>query len=258
MSVKTTRFSGADWGDQLRTVNLIGVGGIGSWTALNLARIGHELYLIDADSVDETNVTGGQMYRNTDVSKTKVSAVETICREFGCTNPIYGLADWYKGEELYETFERTEGFEFFPKIIVNGLDNMKTRKQTFEDWKKYCDICTEEENKQNIFIDGRLNCEMWEIFTMRGDNKRAMAKYAEEYLFSDAESPDLDCTNKQSTFGAMSISASITATLCNLLTNEKLGVEFREVPFYQRSYFPLFESRKEVVSEAVEIKSETI
>src|SRR3954465_14305021 len=89
MAQRTTRFSGADWADQLRTIILVGVGGIGSWTAINLARIGHTLHIVDPDIVDETNVNGGQAFRNADIGTRKVLAVSALCRTFGTINPIY-------------------------------------------------------------------------------------------------------------------------------------------------------------------------
>lgn len=255
MATKTTRFSGADWSDQLRTINIIGVGGIGSWTALNLSRIGHKLMLIDPDEVDETNVTGGQMYRRKDIGHSKCSAIESTCRDFGATSPIYSAAELYSPDYIFDYGDdfTEDTDEMRVKIVVLGLDNMSTRKEVFSDFKRYCEQCTEEENKKNILIDGRLNCEMWEIFTIQGNNKDAMDKYENSHLFTDAESEELDCTNKQSTFGAMSISSAITATLCNFLTNEKLGMDFREVPFYQRLYMPIFKHEKEEVIPSLEL-----
>lgn len=235
MSVKTTRFSGADWADQLHSIMLVGVGGIGSWLTLNLSRIGHEIYIVDPDTVDETNVTGGQMYKQAQVGQKKVHAVQQLCRELGASNEITAVDDFFK-----EDTGMTD-------ICITGLDNMKARKLVYETWKKH--VQESEHPEKCLFIDGRLTLEMYEVLTIQGNNPEQMAKYEEEFLFDDSETVELDCTTKQSTFGAMGISCLMTATLCNWLTNQKLEVDFREVPLYQRHFFPIFEYKKR---EAVE------
>jgi molybdopterin/thiamine biosynthesis adenylyltransferase len=231
MAERNTRFSGADWADQLRSIMLVGAGGIGSWTALNLSRIGHELYLIDPDTVDETNVTGGQMYLRTQIGKAKVLAVKEVCSLMGTTAPMHTFQEYYNGSEMGMT-----------DVCVTGLDNMAARRLVYEAWKEHVQgKTTEEERKKCLLIDGRLTMEMHEVLALRGDRPQDWERYERDYLFSDEETVELACTTKQSTFGAMGIASVMTAVLCNFLTNEKLGLEFREVPFYQRTYLPLFQ-----------------
>lgn len=233
--MRTTRFSGADWADQLHSILVIGAGGISSWTILNLSRIGHDLIIVDPDMVDETNVTGGQMYRMADIGKSKVSAVYEICRAMGCINEMDLIEDYY---------EAGMGME---NICITGLDNMKARKEAFDAWEAHVDTVDDSGNaKDCLFIDGRLTLEMFEVFAIQGSDMEAREKYRQNHLFSDEEAMALDCTTKQSTFGAMGIASFITATLCNFLTNRKLDVDFREVPFYQRIHFPILQHKTEV------------
>ena len=220
--LRTTRFSGLEWAEELKRIVLVGAGGIGSWTALNLSRIGHDLELIDGDSVDETNVHGGQMFRTKDIGKKKVSAVLEICREFGCINDISAIDSMF--EEDWDT----------NPITITGLDNMKARKLVFDRW-----VEQHGDNKDALFIDGRLLAENMEVLAVQGGNEDQIANYKSEYMFTDDEVDELDCTTKQSTFSAMGISSLITATLCNFLTNRKLDFEMREVPFYQRLFYPI-------------------
>lgn len=217
-----TRFSGADWADQIRNMILVGAGGIGSWTALNLSRIGHEFYLIDPDVVDETNVNGGQMFKSEQIGMQKVHAVKETCIDFGCNNSITSMASLYH-----------QSTGALP-IMIGAVDNMEARKIIFKAWKQ-----SYNRSAEAILIDGRLLMETMEIFAIKGDDEEGIKKYEKLYLFDDKDVPDLDCTNKQSTFGAMTIAGLITATLCNHLTNLKLGAEIREVPFYQRLHLPI-------------------
>ena len=228
---RVTRFSGAYWSDQIKDITVVGAGGIGSWLALNLARIGHNIFLIDDDRVDETNVTGGQMFMKKHINSYKVDCVSSICYEFG------------SGERsrIFPITARYEESSDLTQICISALDNMETRKKLFNDWLKLQEDGNNEE--PYIFIDGRLTMEMFEIFAIQGGDAEAAKMYSKDYLFDDAESNALDCTTKQSTFSAMGIASFITATLCNYLSNAKMGASIREVPFYQRIYMPTFEQR---------------
>jgi len=221
-----TRFSGADWATELRTVSLIGLGGIGSWLALNLGRIGHEIVLYDGDTIDETNVLGGQMYQMDQLGTNKAQGVRNLCASMGCNNTWHLMRRMFDDKDIPEL------------ITITGLDNMAARKLAYERW--LYTISQEPENAdQAIFMDGRLNLEMMEIITLQGNNPDHIREYREKYLFDDKEVEDIECTVKQSTFAAMGIACLMTATLCNWLTNKKLGMDFREVPMYQRLILPI-------------------
>lgn len=224
------RWSGSEWADLTKDVLLIGTGGIGSWLTMSLSRIEHRLTIVDNDTVDQTNVTGGQLFKKSDINKKKVNAIQNVCQDMGCTNEITPI------DELY-----TKEMGSNP-ITITGLDNMKARKEVFEAW--YAD---NKGNPDAILLDGRLSLETVEILAIRGDNEEQIKQYQENYLFSDEEASILDCTAKQTTFGAMNIASLMTATLCNFLTNRKLGVEIREVPFYLRMYLPLLEVTKTII-----------
>lgn len=231
---KGSRFSGADWADQIKEIIVVGVGGIGSWLVMNLSRIGHHVYLFDDDIVDDTNVNGGQMYTSKGVGKYKVNEIVRVCREFGATNSFYPLTNKY-----------TEDSGVFP-IMMSGLDNMAGRKLVYQEWKN--EIAEGHTPPEDfLLVDGRLLMESCEIFTLKGNDKVGMERYEKEHLFDDSEVADLDCTTKQSTFGAMLIAALMTGILCNFLTNRKLGEDFREVPFYQRFHLPIMNYKKEEV-----------
>ena len=225
---RTSRFSGADWADELREITLIGAGGIGSWLALNLSRIGHSLTIWDGDNVDTTNVHGGQMYQTNQIGKSKVAACYDNCRAFGTVAPIDAIAAMFTEEDGVDS------------ICMTGLDNMTARKIAFRAWRDTVAGGEDQNRKHALFMDGRLLMEFMEILTIPGDREDLMDEYEREFLFSDSEVEDLDCTTKQSTFSAMTISGLMTATLCNFLTNRALGFEVRDVPFHQKFFLPIF------------------
>lgn len=218
------RFSGAEWADIQKDIMVIGTGGIGTWTIFNLSRIGHNLIIVDPDRVDETNVEGGQLFKRRDIREWKVDAIKNICREFGCNNNIDSMATHFKKGMATAA------------ITITGLDNMTARKDVYNEWKNSIKYYKPEEC---LLIDGRLTMEMYEIFAIKGTDTASMKKYEEEFLFSDEEANIEDCTTKQTTFAAAAIGAAITATLCNFITNLKLGFEMRELNFYERMFFPM-------------------
>lgn len=232
--IEGKRWSGADWAGEKREIMIIGVGGIGSWLTLSLARIEHNLCIIDGDVVDSTNVEGGQLYKYSDIGRMKVNAVQDICMDMGCCSRMDAIDEYW-----------SEDFGVLP-ITITALDNMKARRDVFEEWVAQVGRTAAEQDdlSEYLYIDGRLLLENMEILCIQGNNEEQIRKYREEYLFPDEDVPELDCTTKQSTFGAMTIAGLITATLCNWLTNRKLGMEFRNCPFFQRFYLPLLDYKQ--------------
>jgi hypothetical protein len=228
------RWGGLDWADQQTNILLVGCGGIGSWVALSLSRIGHTITIFDGDDVDVTNVEGGQLFKYTDIGKNKAECVTDICRELGCVNAIYPVSGMY---------ERSRGTE---NVVITGLDNMASRREVFMEWKQEVDYKKSIGGNVDdwLLIDGRLLGELCEIICVQGNNEEQMRKYEEEFLFSDGEVEAEDCTTKSTTFSAMTIAGLITATLCNWLTNKKLGENLREIPFWQRLFLPLLDYKQ--------------
>jgi len=163
---RTTRFAGADWADELREITLIGAGGIGSWTCLNLSRIGHGLTVYDGDNVDQTNVMGGQMYQMSQVGENKAYACYANCRAFGTVAPVHIMNRMFTADDEVEP------------ICITGLDNMAARKLAFAVWR-----AMHGEDSNALFIDGRLPLENMEIFTIRGgDHMQLRGMLTSTYL----------------------------------------------------------------------------
>jgi len=221
-----TRFSGAEWADQLEEVLLVGAGGIGSWLAVNLARIGHQLFVMDGDAVDETNATGGQMFSREHIGRYKTSVVAETCRRYGAVNHVYAIESFFGSDESVAL-----------PITITGLDSMAARRLVFDSWVSVGNALSPEERKRMLFIDGRLTLEMYEVFTIHHVPEQ-IDYYREHDLFSDEEASAVACNIKQSTFSAMGIGSLMTAVLSNHLTNLKHKMGTRAVSYYQRMHLP--------------------
>ncbi len=217
------RFSNLDWAQHAseHVVTLGGAGGIGSWFALPLARIGYQVRIFDFDRIDTTNL-GGQLFRTTDVGKFKVDAVKTNVMMFTSAGTVVALN------------QRINSRLDTGNIVASCFDNMEARKTVYESWKTGWAIpwlnLPEAQRKATftpLLIDGRLMAEQLQVFFVTPER---LSEY-EPYLFADSDVEDMICTNKATSHFAMGIAYQMTRGLNNHVHNQHLGHDDRAVPF---------------------------
>jgi molybdopterin/thiamine biosynthesis adenylyltransferase len=198
-------------------VLVAGAGGIGSWTALLLARAGLAPFIADFDTIEVHNM-GGQLFSSNQIGKKKVLAVQDTIKSF-CDKDVVVFED-----------KVNSNFEHINNLIIAAFDNMKARKELFNLWvKDYKD------DKDALFIDGRLTAEQLQIFCVRPKDIEEYKKY----LFDDSEVEEAPCTFKQTSHSAAMIAAHITGFMTNHLSNLVLEEEVRAVPFKWEYFIPL-------------------
>lgn len=214
-NTKHGRFKDAKWYDG-NPLDIIvgGAGGIGSWASLFLARIGHNLYIFDNDTIDESNMAG-QLYQVNQIGINKAEATKANIINFTGLKTVetYGLYD--------------ENSPTAP-IVFSCFDNMRTRKLMFEKWKA-------EENRE-IFIDGRMLAEVGMIFCV---TKGQESNYEAE-LFDDAEVREAPCSFKATSHCGGLIGSLMVSGLNNYIVNKKMECDFNELPFKFTFELPLF------------------
>lgn len=202
----TDRFKDAPWFEKSSQENilLVGCGGIGSNALFSMTKtIPANYYIIDDDIVDTINV-GSQFFNKEQVGIPKVMA----CYH---NSTIQSLAKVTAMKQLYNN-------EYMP-ITITGLDNMKTRKEVFDEWKKHDD--------RELFIDSRLRAQLYEVYVVTKGRENDY----EKTLFDDSEVDDGPCTFKQTAYFAILVGARITHVLVNYLTNKHTGEELCNIPF---------------------------
>lgn len=205
------RFKDADWfpkGDE--TVVIGGQGGIGSWLTLLLSRIGYNLVTYDFDTVEEHNI-GGQYFKSSDIGKYKTIAIRDNVMEYA-NNSITVFNEPISENTIFSPF------------MMSAFDNMKARRDLFEIWKQSFEIS----NHYPIFIDGRLEPEMFQIFCVRPHQAEL---YEKECLFDDSAVEELSCTFKQTSHTAAMIAGHMTAFFTNHISNIHNKGDIREIPF---------------------------
>ncbi len=219
----TIRFSGASWFEAAKDarVTIAGVGGIGSWTSLLLSRISKSIriQLYDDDRVETVNLAG-QMFSSNQVGLYKVYAAQEVITHF---SDIYCSASSSRITSLSNIYD---------KIVICGFDNMGARKLLYYKWKDLAKSYPAHRHGEFLFIDGRMNAEEFQIFSITGDDDYNMKRYEEEFLFSDDEVAPAVCSYKQTTYCASMIASFIINSLVNFLSNQNLENMPRQVPFY--------------------------
>lgn len=210
VEMKHVRFSDAPWFGEKKEIIIGGVGGIGSWVALFLSRIGHSLTVFDMDNVDLTNMAG-QCYAQNHVGSSKVEAVANVCKMFS-------------GEDIRVNNDRYTDKSITSKFVITCFDNMESRTVMFERWKL---LYEKTKDDSMLFIDGRMTAETGQIYFVTPDR---MKRY-EDTLFDDSEVEDLACSFKATTHNGAMIASQIVSGFNNHMSNLKMGFEFRDVPF---------------------------
>lgn len=125
----------------------IGAGGLGSWSAIQMAKLGiRDITVYDMDRVEEHNL-GSTPYTAAHLGTKKVVALSIIVEEFGFKPHYRGIPRQYKGEK-------------FPKadIVISTVDSMDARRLLFREVKN---------QKIPFFIDGRIGGENLRVYAIQ-------------------------------------------------------------------------------------------
>jgi len=230
---ETARIAKAPWIGYSGGLLIGGAGGIGSWTALYLARAfpNATITLIDMDHVELHNL-GGQLFSHLSVGRSKVDAVREIISMFS-SGTIYCSRNNIKTISYYSQ-----------EIVISAFDNMEARKHLFE-------TCIQKEVCR-YFIDGRLRASMFEVFFVDLSSEESIEAYRKS-LFDDSEEDDGPCSFKQTSHVASMIGSYITAVATTAASNILSGTR-RPIPFFSTFLASIFLFKKMTIHEYVEYR----
>ena len=144
----TSRFSSAIWYEniQKKTIIVAGIGGIGSWATLLLARLKPaSMFIYDNDIVEAVNMSG-QLYGQSDLGMLKVSALAKMIENYANYHSIFAVSERFTSES-----EASD-------IMICGFDNMVARRLFFNKWAAHVASKPAEERANCLYIDGRIKC----------------------------------------------------------------------------------------------------
>lgn len=218
----TSRFSGAAWFNavQSKTVMLAGLGGIGSYVAFLLSRLNiQNLILFDNDVVEMGNLSG-QFYSSDMVGKFKSAAIGELMGRF---------SEYFNYQDFAQRYEAESDAS---EIMMCGFDNMEARAIYFANWENMVNSLPLEERSKCLFIDGRLAAESFQVLCIRGDDSYNIARYKHEFIFSDREAEETQCSYKQTSFMANMIASVMVNLFVNFCANECDPLIPRDLPFF--------------------------
>lgn len=195
------------------SVTHVGCGGVGSFAALALAKLGvHDMKLIDPDTVEEHNVPN-QLFKHrlsfdsnlSQVGVPKVTALRDLIAEFA--DP----------EVITVTQSRLEDTppEFFNSdVVVSGLDSMEARSALWERlrWKI----------APRLLLDARLAGQMVVLYAVRPMLPSDVEAY-EKTLYSDEEALEVSCTSRGVIDVGFFVAALITRNVRAYYANETVA-----------------------------------
>lgn len=222
MNDATSRFSGTEWYNEIQRKRIIiaGMGGIGSNLAFQIARMHPDaITLYDDDEVERANMSG-QLFALTDVGEFKVNAVANKIFNFTTTEHVMAIPERFTANSVASD------------IMMCGFDNMEARGIFYRQWLVHVDSKPEEEKKKCLFLDGRLSIDTLQIFCITGDDTANMARYSNNYLFSDDEADETVCSMKQTTYLACMIGSLMTNLFTNFVANLLDPVIPYDLPFF--------------------------
>ena len=190
--------------DALETpIHIIGCGGIGSFTALAVAKLGcSRLHLHDDDRVEEHNVPN-QLFRLADVGRPKVEALSEILEAFTGARPSPHV-------------HRVD-MERFQGIVISGVDSMSTRKNLW--WK-----AIRHRAGIPLYLDGRLGAEVCRLYAIRPADPDDIRCY-EQTLYDDGQAAPLPCTAAAIIYTGFALASLIADHVKKFATGEPIARE---------------------------------
>lgn len=187
--------------DNQRTmpVKIIGCGAIGSFLALQLAKMGFEdLEVWDFDNVSIENMSC-QFFRFQDIGQMKTIALRNL------------VADFTKVEI------KVNSHKFVPRpdltgVVVLAVDSMSARKEIFEQLQKCFQV--------KVVLDPRMGAEDAALYVMNPFDEKDVASY-EKTLYTDANAVQERCTAKSTVYTANLLSGLCAKAIKNIACAQK-------------------------------------
>lgn len=184
-------------------VHVIGCGGIGSFAALALGKLGcTRLHLYDDDRVEEHNLPN-QLYRLKDVGQPKAAALAEIIELFTGVRP--------------QAFVRRVEVERLQGIVISGVDSMAARKTIWRRSVRY-------RAGVPLYLDARLGAEICRVYAVRPTDPEDVRCY-EQSLYTDAQAAALPCTAGAIIYTGFAVASLLADEVKKFATGESVARE---------------------------------
>lgn len=188
-------------GDLNETIHIIGLGGIGSFVAPALAKMGcSSIVGYEPDIVEDHNIPN-QNFRLSDIDSPKAEAIASIVKDF-------------TGVELVIHPEKFDGSQQLSGIVIAAVDRMKVRQLIWEAIKY--------QPRVRLFIDGRIGGQVIRLFSINPCTPSDIDLY-ESRFYSDEQAQELPCTQRAVIYTSYFIAAFIANQVKKYAVGEKIN-----------------------------------
>lgn len=179
---------------------IVGVGGIGSVTALALTKLGiRDIVLVDFDKVELHNIPN-QMFPLEAVGEFKTRA---LAQE---------LVRWDEGVQVNYSIDKWVGE--VGTIMILALDSLITRREIVERLELLPQV--------RYIIDPRLGGQFFRVITVETSNSADMRYYKKQLEGDDSANEDVECTARAVIDVAFLVAGVITRQVRGVLKGEKI------------------------------------
>lgn len=174
-----------------------GVGMLGGWSTLALARIAKLVMVFDHDTVEDVN-SGNQPYAEREAMMTKVEAIASI----GSGLPIVPFHSKFDSSITRESVMSHGMLALDPDptrklVVVSGVDSMAGRTEVAT-WAL--------KNKADVFIDTRALGELIVTFTVP---PHMLEHYLSHEILDDKDAPEAQCGEQGTSYAGMAVASRV-------------------------------------------------
>lgn len=190
-------------------VTLIGAGGIGSPTAVTLAKMGFSSFRFFDDDILERHNLPSQFYMPDDLGKPKVKALRDMIRRFS------------PAAEVETYVEKYEGDLPLSGIVISAVDSMTSRQAIWQAVKGNRNV--------RFYVEARTGFPVIRMYAFDPSNGE-LAEWYEQMLYPDAEAVDAPCTARS----IMHLGMAVASLIC-----EQIRKHIRHEPTNKEVLFDL-------------------
>lgn len=181
-----------------KKINVIGVGAIGSFVVLSLAKMGfHNIEVWDADTVSVENMNS-QFYRFSDIDKPKVKALKELVKDFTGVTIKTNMENYEEGQ--------------LDGIVIAAVDSMAVRKTIWFEQHQKSPRC-------NAVIDPRMGAESALLYVT--DPMGVDLRGYDNSFYSDDEAVQERCTAKATVYTATMLAGLVVKAVKDLVVKGK-------------------------------------
>lgn len=199
-------------------VTLIGAGGIGSPTALALAKMGiPKLTVYDPDTIEEHNLPNQiypmtySTYGGSDGFETPSTIGHSKVIVLGWVLQDYSNVQYKFVEEKYES-------QPLSGIVISGVDSMSARRTIWEGVKAHKDFV-------DVYIEARMGAEVGMVYTINPKDEVQSKWYEDNMLYSDLDALEIPCTARAIIYNTFMLAALIASQVKKRIRHEPVAKE---------------------------------